>query len=54
MIHEFYRWDGLTFPQVVDKHVGNHRHVTLLLPTPHGVADGLAVLGGCVQATQKR
>jgi len=43
----------ISHPQTVDKHVGNHTHVTLLAPTPHGVADGLAIFGGCVQATQK-
>jgi hypothetical protein len=44
----------ISHPQGVDKRVGNHTRVTLLTPTPHGVADGLAVFGGCVQATQKR
>ena len=38
----------------MDKRVGNHTRVTLLTPTLHGVADGLAIFGGCVQATQKR
>ena len=54
MTVQSYREGESRFPQGVDKRVGNHTHVTLLAPTPHGVADGLAVLGGCVQATQKR
>ena len=45
---------SMTRPQTVDKRVGNYTFVILLSPTPHGVADGLVVLGGCVQATQKR
>ncbi len=38
----------------MDKRVGNNRYVIPFAPTQLGVADGLAVFGGCVQATQKR
>jgi hypothetical protein len=53
MTKAFYRCGVQRFPQAVDKRVGNHTRVTLLAPTPHGVADLLVVFGGCVQATQK-
>lgn len=53
MTSQSYRRGEKWYPQPVDKRVGNHTRVTLLVPTPQGVADGLVVLGGCVQATQK-
>jgi hypothetical protein len=54
MTGQSYRQGESRFPQGVDKRVGNHTRVTLLPPAPHGVADVLAIFGGCVQATQKR